>query len=188
MTPAGAAPARACRVVGPAVTPPDHIRHRSSAGFTLIELAIVAALIGVLATLGLVTAQGLIQRSRAGATATQMAFMRTGLLNLATNCEGLPLSAKSGGDPGLVTRPAGSTCWNGPYLVRWPATTPIGKGTTFGYQGRKGTMAVLSARALTASDATAVGAQAAPMFGGQAKLTSSKKVWTVTVNVGNFYK
>ncbi len=148
----------------------------------------MAALIGILATLGLLTAQSLIQRARAGATATQMAFMRTGLLNLATNCEGLPLSAKSGGDPGLVSRPTGSTCWFGPYLVRWPTTTPFGKGTSFRYQGQKGTVAVLSAQSLTAGDATALGTQVAPMFGGQAKLSSSKKVWTVTVNVGNFYK
>ena len=41
----------------------------------------VAGLIGILATLGLLTAQSTIQRARAGATATQMAFIRTGLLN-----------------------------------------------------------------------------------------------------------
>ena len=148
----------------------------------------MAALIGILATLGLLTAQSMIQRARASATTTQMAFIRTGLLNLATNCEGLPLTGKSSGDPGLVSRPAGSTCWFGPYLVRWPTMTPFGKGTTFQYQGTKGSMAVLRAVSLNASDATALGAAAAPAFGGQAKLTSSKSVWTVSVNVGNFYK
>ena len=188
VTDPASAPVRACRVAGPAVSSPSRIWHRDASGFTLVELAVVAALIGILATLGLITAQSLIQRARAGATATQMAFIRTGLLNLATNCEGLPLTGKSSGDPGLVSRPKGSTCWNGPYLVRWPTTTPFGKGTSFQYQGQKGTVAVLSARSLTASDATALGSHVAPMFGGQAKLTSSKKVWTVTVNVGNFYK
>ena len=49
-------------------------------------------------------------------------------------------------------------------------------------------MAVLTAQALTASDAKALGAAEAPAFGGQAKLTSSKSGWTVSVNVGNFYK
>jgi prepilin-type N-terminal cleavage/methylation domain-containing protein len=186
--PSGSAPVRACRVAGSAVSSPNRVRHPSPSGFTLIELAVVAALIGVLATLGLIIAQSLIQRARAGATVTQMAFIRTGLLNLATNCEGLPLTGKSSGDPGLVSRPTGSTCWNGPYLVRWPTTTPFGKGTSFQYQGQKGTVAVLSAQSLTASDATALGAAVAPAFGGQAKLTSSKSVWTVTVNVGNFYK
>ena len=74
----------------------------------------MAALIGILATLGLLTAQSMIQRARASATTTQMAFIRTGLLNLATNCEGLPLTGKSSGDPGLVSRPTGSTCWHPP--------------------------------------------------------------------------
>lgn len=185
---AGSAPVRARRVAGAAVSSPNRVWHRGDSGFTLIELAVVAGLIGVLATLGLLIAQSTIQRARAGATATQMAFIRTGLLNYATNCEGLPLTGKSSGDPGLVSRPTGSTCWNGPYLVRWPATTPFGKGTSFQYQGVKGTVAVLKAVSLSASDATAVGAAVAPAFGGQAKLTSSKSVWTVTVNVGNFYK
>ena len=163
------------------------VRHGRSPGYTLIELMMVVSLIGILSTLGFLTAQGLVQRAKANATATQMAFMRTGLLNYATNCEGLPVSTKSG-DPGLVTRPKGSTCWNGPYLVRWPTTTPFGKGTSFQYQGTKGAMATLRAQSLTAGDAKSVGAEVAPMFGGKATLTKSKSVWTVTVNVGNFYK
>jgi len=164
------------------------VGHGRSPGYTLIELMIVVSLIGILSTLGFLTAQGLVQRAKANATATQMAFIRTGILNYATNCEGLPLSGKGGGDPGLVSRPKGTTCWNGPYLVRWPATTTFGKGTSFQYQGQKGTMAVLRAQSLTAADARAVGAEVAPMFGGKATLTKSKSVWTVTVNVGNFYK
>ena len=175
-------------MAGPAVSSPNRVGRRDQSGFTLIELTIVTALIGILATLGMLVAQGLIQRARAGATVTQLAFIRTGLLNYATNCEGLPLTGAGSGDPGLVKRPTGSTCWNGPYLVRWPATTPFGKGTSFQYQGQKGTMAVLRAVSLTASDATALGAAVAPAFGGQATLTSSKAVWTVSVNVGNFYK
>lgn len=96
------------------------VRHGRSPGYTLIELMMVVSLIGILATLGFLTAQGLVQRAKANATATQMAFIRTGILNYATNCEGSPLS--SGGDPGLVSKPKGSTCWNGPYLARSPST------------------------------------------------------------------
>ena len=72
--------------------------------------------------------------------------------------------------------------------MRWPTTTPFRKGTSFQYQATKGAMAVLTARALTASDAKALGAAVAPAFGGKATLTSSKSVWTVSVDVGNFYK
>lgn len=149
---------------------------------------VVVGLIGVLATLGLLTAQRVIQRAKATATATQMAFIRTGLLNLATNCEGLPLSISGGGDPGLAYKPTGSTCWNGPYLVRWPKSTPFGATTTYQYQAKKGTMATLGAKSLASDDATALGAVVGPMFSSNAKLTSSKSVWSVTVNVGNFYK
>ena len=162
------------------------VRRGHSPGYTLIELMIVVSLVGILATLGFLTAQGLLQRAKANATATQMAFIRTGLLNYATNCEGLPVSTKAG-DPGLVTRPKGSTCWNGPYLARWPTTTSFGKGTSFRYRGTKGSMATLRAQSLTAGDARSLGTEVGPMFG-KATLTSSKKVWTVTVDVGNFYK
>jgi general secretion pathway protein G len=162
-------------------------RRAHSAGFTLVELMVVVALIGILATLGLLTTQRLIQRAKAGATTTQMAFIRTGLLNFATNCEGLPLSARGGGDPGLAYRPAGSTCWNGPYIVRWPTTTSFGQTTTFQYVGARGSMAVLRARALSNDDARALAAQAAQVFG-QAQLGGSGNARTVTVNIGNFYQ
>ena len=166
---------------------PDRAQDVGAWGFTLVEVLIVVALLGVLASSAFLVAQGLIQRGKAGATATQLAFMRTGLLNLATDCEGLPVSAKGKGDPGLAYSPKGSTCWRGPYLARWPTSTPFGSGTTFQYQGKVGTMASLSAQSLTASDAQALASQVAPMFGGQASLGSSKKVWSVSVNVGNFY-
>jgi type II secretory pathway pseudopilin PulG len=148
----------------------------------------VLTLIGVLTVLAIVTTQKLVQRARASATATQMVFLRTGLLNLATNCEGLPLTAKSGGDPGLTYQPAGATCWSGPYLAQWPATTSFGKGTSFQYRGEAGTTAQLSAESLTTSDARALAAEVAPMFAGQALLTSGKNTWSVAVNVGAFYR
>jgi prepilin-type N-terminal cleavage/methylation domain-containing protein len=190
----GPAPTRAGRAGRPAGSSVDLIRDRGhrtrlrASGFTLIEVLITTALLGILATLGLLTAQQVTQRAKATATATQMAFIRTGLLNLATNCEGLPLSVSGGGDPGLAYKPTGSTCWNGPYLVRWPTKTPFGSSTTYRYQATKGAMATISAQSLASADATALGAVVGPMFSNSAKLTKSSSVWTVTVNVGNFYK
>lgn len=143
-------------------------------------------LIGCLTVLTILASRTLIQRARASATATQMVFIRDGLLTLATNCEGLPLTAKSGGDPGLAYQPAGASCWSGPYLAQWPATTSFGRGTTFRYRGEAGTAALLSVEALTASDARALATQMAPIFAGQAQVVSSKGVWSVTVNVATF--
>jgi len=146
-------------------------------------MAIVLALMGTLTVLTILATQKLLQRARASATATQMVFIRTGLLNLATNCETLPLTAKSGGDPGLTYQPTGATCWGGPYLDRWPAATSFGGGTAFQYRGEAGTAALLSAEALTTSDARALAAEVAPSFAGQALLTLGKGTWSVTVNI-----
>jgi prepilin-type N-terminal cleavage/methylation domain-containing protein len=159
-----------------------------SSGFTLVEMAVVLTLIGVLTVLAILTTQKLFQRARASATATQLVFMRTGLLNLATNCEGLPLTASSGGDPGLSYQPAGATCWSGPYLAHWPAATSFGRGTTFQYRGEVGTAAQLSVESLKMGDARALAAEVAPMFGGEAQLVSSKGAWSVSVDVGAFYR
>jgi type II secretory pathway pseudopilin PulG len=151
-------------------------------------MATVLTLIGVLTVLAIQTTQKLVQRARASATVTQMVFMRTGLLNLATNCEGLPLTAQSGGDPGLTYPPAGATCWSGPYLARWPATTSFGRGTSFRYRGEAGAAAQLSAESLKAADARALASEVAPMFAGQAQLISNHGVWSVSVNIGTSYQ
>lgn len=161
-----------------------HRRRAGSLGFTLVEMAIVLTLMGALVVLTILATQKLIQRARASATAAQMAFIRTGLLNLATTCEALPLTAKSGGDPGLTYQPAGAACWSGPYLNHWPTTTSFGRGTAFQYRAEVSTTASLSAEALKTSDAQALATEVAPIFAGQASLTSSKGTWSVTVNIG----
>lgn len=151
-------------------------------------MATVLTLIGILTVLAILTTQKLIQRARASATATQLVFMRTGLLNLATNCEGLPPTAQSGGDPGLAYHPEGARCWDGPYLAHWPATTSFGRGTRFRYRGEVGVTAQLSVESLKAGDARALASEVAPMFAGQAQLVSSQGVWSVSVNIGTYYQ
>lgn len=160
----------------------------ASSGFTLVEMAIVLTLVGVLTVLAIVTTQKLFQRVRATATATQLVYIRTGLLNFATSCEGLPLTARSGGDPGLTYQPAGTTCWAGPYLAHWPATTSFGRGTTFQYLGEEGSAAQLSVESLRVADARALAAEVAPRFGGQARLVSGKDTWSVSVDIGTLYR
>ena len=159
-----------------------------SSGFTLVEMAIVLTLIGILAVLAILSTQTLVQRARAQATATQLVFMRTGLLSLAASCEKLPLTAEAGGDPGLTYRPDGATCWNGPYLAHWPATTSFGRGTRFRYQGEAGTTARLTAESLKAADARSLATVVTPMFAGQAHLVSTRDTWSVSVDVDPFHQ
>jgi hypothetical protein len=147
-------------------------------------MATVLTLIGLLSVLAILTTRTLIQRARAQATATQMVFMRTGLLNLATSCEGLPRAADSGGDPGLVYRPAGAACWTGPYLAHWPTTTSFGGGTSYRYRTEPGAPAQLSAEALGAGDARTLASQVATRFAGQARLISAHGQWAVAVDIG----
>ena len=162
----------------------QHRRRAGSLGFTLVEMAIVLTLMGALLVLTILATQKLIQRAHASATAAQMAFIRTGLLSLAANCEALPLTAKAGGDPGLTYQPAGAACWSGPYLNHWPTTTSFGRGTAFQYRAEVSTTGRLSAEALTTSDARALATEVAPIFAGQASLTSTKGTWSVSVTVG----
>lgn len=159
-----------------------------SAGLTFVEVAVVLTLIGVLLTLAILATQRFIQRAKASATATQMAFVRNGLLTFAASCEGLPTATPSGGDPGLSYPPANTPCWTGPYLAHWPGTTSFGTGTSYRYQGAPGTMAALSAQALRGSDALALGSEVAPMFGGHVQLDSNSRRWSVTVSIGDYYR
>lgn len=143
---------------------------------------------GVLIVLSILATGHFVQRAKATATAAQMTFVRNGLLSFAANCEGLPLSATSGGDPGLLYAPNNIPCWSGPYLSRWPDTTSFGHGSTYRYQGAPGSTAGLTAQDLTPSDALALSAQVGPMFGGKVQLHSSTRQWSVTVAIGDYYR
>ena len=145
-------------------------------------------LIGLLTVLSILATKRFIQRAKASATAAQMGFVRNGLLSFAANCEGLPLSATSGGDPGLLYAPGNAPCWSGPYLSRWPDTTSFGHGSTYRYQGGPGSTAGLTAQDLTPSDALALSAEVGPMFGGRVGLDSTTRLWSVTVAIGDYYR
>ena len=159
-----------------------------STGAIFFEVAIVLTLIGLLIVLSILATKRFIQRAKASATATQMGFVRNGLLSFAANCEGLPSSATSGGDPGLLYAPNSIPCWSGPYLTRWPDATSFGHGSTYRYQGAPGSTAGLTAQDLTPSDALALSAEVGPMFGGEVQLDSTTRLWSVTVAIGDYYR
>jgi prepilin-type N-terminal cleavage/methylation domain-containing protein len=99
----------------------------NNSGFTLIELAIIVVVLGVLASVGIPRITGMIESSRTTATEEEMRRLKIALVGSATdNLRGyetdvgsLPSSLN-----GLVTKPGGvadwdrftSTGWNGPYI------------------------------------------------------------------------
>jgi len=107
---------------------------------------------------------------------------------MATHCEGLPVSS-SAGDPGLVTRSTRNrTCWQGPYIPRWPATTSFGVGT-YRYQGAAGSPATVSVQGLTSAQASSVAAEVAAVYGGKATVGSGAGgVLSVSVTLGTYYQ
>jgi prepilin-type N-terminal cleavage/methylation domain-containing protein len=159
-----------------------------SRGFTLPELAVVISLIGLLASLALLNVEQVWTRTRASATVTQLAYMRTALLNLAADSDGLPLTASGGGDPGLTYAPSGlGSSWHGPYMSRWPSSTPFNAGS-YRYVGRVGAPAVVQVTGLPDDAAAAVAAQIAAMNGTGASMTAGAGGWTLSLVIGDWYR
>jgi prepilin-type N-terminal cleavage/methylation domain-containing protein len=159
-----------------------------SRGFTVIELVSVMALLGLLSTMGLVIGRNVAQAAKASSTVTQMAYLQKALVNMATHCEGLPVYSSTG-DPGLVTKSTrNKTCWQGPYIPRWPATTSFGVGS-FLYQGAAGSPATVRVQGLTSAQASSVAAEVAAIYGGKATVTSgSGGVLSVSVAMSAYYQ
>ena len=157
-------------------------------GFTVIELVAVMALLGLLSTMGLIIGRNVAQAAKTSSTVTQIAYIQKALVNMATHCEGLPVSS-SAGDPGLVTRSTRNrTCWQGPYIPRWPATTSFGVGT-YRYQGAAGSPATVSVQGLTSAQASSVAAEVAAVYGGKATVGSGAGgVLSVSVTLGTYYQ
>jgi len=159
-----------------------------SRGFTVIELVSVMALLGLLSTMGLIIGSNVAQAAKASSTVTQIAYIQKALANMATHCEGLPVYSSTG-DPGLVKKSTrNTTCWQGPYIPRWPTTTSFGVGS-FKYLGAAGSPATVSVQGLTSAQASSVAAEVAAVYGGKATVTSgSGGVLSVAVTMGTYYQ
>jgi prepilin-type N-terminal cleavage/methylation domain-containing protein len=159
-----------------------------SRGFTVVELVAVMALLGLLSTMGLIIGRNVAQAAKTSSTVTQMAYLQKALVNMATHCEGLPVFSGAG-DPGLVTKSTrNKTCWQGPYIPRWPATTTFGGGS-YVYQGTSGSPATVRVQGLTSAQASSVAAEVAAVYGGKAQVTSGAGgVLSVSVTLGTYYQ
>ncbi len=140
----------------------------NSQGFTLIELAAVIVLIGVIATMALKKSDGVHETARQVATERE-------LTALAHAIRGNPALYKSGkatsfgyvGDIGafpstlsdLVNQPAGYTTWNGPYMTDNGSGdyAKDGWGAAYVYSGGTTIQSTGSGSTITKQLATAIG-------------------------------
>ena len=140
----------------------------NSQGFTLIELAAVIVVIGVIATMALNKSDGVHE------TARQIATERE-LTSLAHAIRGNPALYKSGkassfgyvGDIGafpsalsdLISQPSGYTTWNGPYITDNGSSdyTTDGWGAAYVYNGGTTIQSTGSGSIITKQLATAIG-------------------------------
>ncbi|MCP4631779.1 MAG: hypothetical protein GY855_02555 [candidate division Zixibacteria bacterium] len=99
----------------------------NGSGFTLIELAIIVVVLGVLASVGIPRIASLIESSKEAATEEEMRRLKIALVGSATdNLSGYESDVGSlpSALTGLATKPGGvsswnrftSTGWNGPYI------------------------------------------------------------------------
>lgn len=159
-------------------------RRGGAAGAALAELLIVAALLGLLATLSVLTLGSVLRRTQAHTAAANMVLIRDGMLRVASDCGGLPVWT-GGGDPGLVTRASwGTACWRGPYLSAWPVT-----GGTYEFSGPgQGVTAVVRVTGLSQDATAAVAADVAGVFGSGAGLSyGTASGWSAEIPVGTEY-
>ena len=115
-------------------------------GFTLVELMVVVAVIGVLSAMLVPQVSRTIDKARVSRTCAELASIANALNAYLADTGSYPSSVWEwgrpwGADVGLVergnARPSHLTSWNGPYLKNWPQRTAwgpiVGCGATGAY-------------------------------------------------------
>jgi general secretion pathway protein G len=114
--------------------PPDRKKmkeRRHLNGFTLLELLIVVAIIGLLAALVAPRLVGVLGESQAKSTRAQVELLSTALVSFRVSNGRYPSTEE--GLAALLVAPEGLPTWSGPYL-RKPTLPTDGWGNPFYYQ------------------------------------------------------
>jgi len=124
------------------MTYPSKKNLRSAAGFTLIELIVVVAIIGLLA--GLVVPQFIKQEEKATSKATkaQIELLGTALDTFRLDVGRYPTTQE--GLQALNQRPGGLDRWEGPYLKKELPSDPWGKPYIYKSPGEHGSYDIVS--------------------------------------------
>jgi len=152
-------------------------------GFSLVELLVVVALIGILAATSMLNARSVLVTVQVQATASNLGVIQNALRAVSADCGTLPRWAAAT-DPGLMFQAAWAAgCWKGPYLNNWLTTTPLGG--SFLYVGTAGRPPSLRVAGVTLDAAQRLAAKIQSQFGAAAMGTVSKSgsAWNVDLVV-----
>jgi general secretion pathway protein G len=152
-------------------------------GFTLVEMLVVVALIGILAATSMLNARSVLVTVQVQATASDMGVIQNALRAVAADCGTLPRWAAAT-DPGLMFQGAWAAgCWKGPYLNDWLTATPVGG--SFLYVGTPGNPPVVRVAGVNVDAAQRLAAKIQTQFGSDAVGTVSKSgsTWNVDLVV-----
>ena len=92
-----------------------------SGGFTLIEVCVVVAIIGILAAIAIPSMFHYIQKARVARTIGELKSIETSLISYSLSNGGFPASLEPVGCAGMTD------CWGNPYQYTRVAGNPVGK-------------------------------------------------------------